>query len=166
MGADTFKASVQLKTAVQQTLGSDTAPAASATTITWTDWDFTHSLSATSTPPLSKHAAFQQALTDGAATIDLTALDGLGGASIDGTGLKVQALKLRNPSTNSGSISIAPGAANGYDFLGSDMKLTLQPGDEVLLYAPDTADEIGATDKTLDLAGTGSEALDVEILMG
>lgn len=164
--ADTFAAAVKVQTSVQQTFDATAGPAAGTPKVTHAGWDFAHSLSATSTPPLSKHAAFQQALVAGAVTIDLTSLTGFNGEAVDGTGLKVQVLKLRNPSTNANQISIEPGVANGYDLLGSDMKLTLQPGDEVLLYVPDTADDIGAADCELDLAGTLIQALDVEILMG
>jgi len=164
--ADTFSASVELKTSVQQTFDTSAGPAAGTPKVTHATWDFKHSLSATSTPPFSKHAAFKQALTAGAATIDLTALTGFNGEAVDGSGLKVQVLKLRNPSTNANNITITPGAANGYDLMGAAMSLTLEPGDEVILFGLDTAPDIAAADKDLDLAGTGVQALDVEILMG
>ena len=50
--------------------------------------------------------------------------------------------------------------------MGTDSKLTLEPGDEVILFMLDTAPDIDATNKIFDLAGTGTQALDVEILMG
>ena len=163
---DTFKATVQLKTSVQQLLDATAAPAAGTPQITHAGWDFSHALSASTTPPFTKHAAFQQALAAGVATIDLTALVGLNGEAVDGTGLRVQTLKLRNPSTNANSISIEPGAANPYDLCGADFKITLEPGTEVLIFCLDTAPEISATDCEIDLAGTLVQALDVEILMG
>lgn len=164
--SDTFQATVKLATSVQQTFDATAAPSAGTPLVTHTSWDFSHSLSSTSTPPFTKHASFQKALAAGTATIDLTALTGFNGEAVDGTGLKVQAMKLRNPSTNANTISIAPGAANGYDFCGADFKITLSPGTEVLIYCLDTAPDISGTDKNLDLAGTLVQALDVEILMG
>jgi len=164
--ADTFTASVKLQTQVQQTFDTTAGPAAGTPKVTHGNWDFAHNLSSTSTPPFSKHAAFQKALAAGAGTIDLTSLTGFNGEAVNGTGLKVQVLKLRNPSTNGNSISITPAAISGYDMLGSDFKLTLEPGDEAILFMYDTAPDIDATNKELTLAGTGTQALDVEILMG
>ena len=164
--ADTFSASVELKTSVQQTFDTAAGPAAGTPKVTHANWDFKHSLNATSTPPLTKHAVEQKALAGGAGTIDLTATKGFNGEAVDGTGLKVQALKLRNPSTNANSISIEPGAANGYDFCGADFKITLEPGTEVLIFCLDTAPDVAIADCQIDLAGTGAQVLDFEALMG
>jgi len=164
--ADTFSANVQLKTTVQQTLDATGAPAASSPKVTHANWDFTHTLNATSTPPFSKHAVEQKALAAGVGTIDLSATFGLNGEAVDGTGLKVQAMKLRNPSTNANSITITPGIANGYDFCGAAFSITLEPGTEVLIYCLATAPVIAVTDCTLDIAGTLAQVLDFECLMG
>lgn len=129
--------------------------------------DESFTLSATSTPPAAKVAPFRQALTSGAATIDLTNLPGTNGASVNGTALKVRACKFRNPAYNSHAITITVGATNGYPLLGSGFCMTLLPGQSSgPLYLADGAPAIDSTHKTLDLTGTGSESLDVGILLG
>ena len=92
-------------------------PAAAATKrrVTHDQFNTTSELNAASTPPVTKVAALQAALTAGAATVDLTSLTGTNGATVDGTGLRVQAMKLRNPSTNANAITVVEGASNGYD---------------------------------------------------
>jgi len=122
-------------------------------------------LEAWTTVPVTKHAAFQQALAVGAATIDLRALAGTQGA-VDGNGLKVQAVMFRNPATNANAITIAKGAANGYELLGAGWSITLQPGQQVQLFLNDAAPDIAGGAKTMDLSGTLAQVLDCEIVMG
>jgi len=123
-------------------------------------------LKSDSSPPVTCGALFQQALTAGAATIDLTALDGLNDKAVNGTGLRVQLLRLKAPSSNANPITVAKGSSNGYDGFGSVFSVTLQPGAEVTILTNDAGSDIGAGNKTLDLTGIGSQALDVEIIMG
>jgi len=123
-------------------------------------------LKSDTSPPVTCGALFQQALAAGVATIDLTALDGFNDKVVNGTGLRVQLLRVRNPATNANPISIAKGAANGYDGLGAAFGVTLAPGAEVTILTNDAGSDIGSGNKTLDLTGTGSQALDVEIVMG
>ena len=87
----------------------DKRPAASTTKrrVTHDQFNTTLELSAASTPPVTKVAALQAALVAGAATIDLENLTGTNGAAVVGTGLRVQAMKVRNPSTNANAITIA-----------------------------------------------------------
>jgi hypothetical protein len=126
-------------------------------------------LDANSTPAVSKESAFQKALVNGAATIDLTSLPGIDGTAgqVNGTGLKVRIIKLHNPDTNANSIVATVGAANGYNLAGSTWKETIGPGEESLRLLADTvAPTIAANSKNLDLTGTGVQKLDVEIIMG
>ena len=123
-------------------------------------------LKSDTSPPVTCGALFQQALAAGVATIDLTALDGLNDKAVNGTGLRVQILRLRAPSSNANPITVAKGASNGYDGLGSAFSVTLQPGAEATLLTSDAGGDIAAGNKTLDLTGTGAQALDVEIIMG
>ena len=123
-------------------------------------------LGAGTTPPATKVAAFQKALSAGAATIDLAALVGTNGAALDGTGLRVQAILLKNPATNANAITVAIGASNGYDGLGADFSITLQPDAHALIFANNSGGYIGPTKKTLDLSGTLAQVLDVIIVMG
>lgn len=142
------------------------AVSASDAGITHNGWNKSATLNASSTPPATKTAAFQKALSTGSGTIDLTALPGTNGATVDGTGLKVQAIKFANPAANANPITVAVGASNGYDLFGSAFSITLQPGQEALFYGNDATPDVGASDKTLDLTGTGSQALNVQVVLG
>jgi hypothetical protein len=157
----------QAKVAVTETLESNVpATPTGSRSVVHSAWDSTKSLNAGSTPPATKVAAFQKALAAGVATIDLTALTGTNGATIAGTGLRVQVLRVRNPAANGNPISIAKGAENGYDGLGADFSHTLVPGAEATFFLNDAGSDVGGSNKNLDLAGTGSQALDVEIVLG
>jgi hypothetical protein len=123
-------------------------------------------LKSDTSPPVTCGALFQQALAAGAATIDLTALDGFNDKAVNGTGLRVQLLRLRAPSSNANPITVAKGVSNGYDGFGSAFSVTLAPGAEATILTNDAGSDIGAGNKTLDLTGTGAQALDVEIIMG
>jgi len=151
---------------VKETLETG-VPAASANKriVTHDLFNTAKTLNVDSTPPVTKVANFEQALTVGAATIDLTSLAGTNGASIDGTGLRVQMLKLRNKDANN-PVTIEEGASNGYDGFGSGFSVTIAEEGEVTLLTNDAGTDIGATNKTLDLSGTGSEEVEVSIVMG
>jgi len=103
-------------------------------------------------------------LSTGAATIDLTALVGTGGAAVDGTGLKVQFAKFKN--TAAAAMTIVGGASNGYLLFGASGSVIVPPGGEMLLKFSDGTPDIDATHKTLDITGTGSQAMLVEFVMG
>lgn len=126
----------------------------------------TATLNSGSTPPATKHAGGELTLTAGAGTLDLRALTGLAGGAIDGNGLKVQVAKFRNKSTNANLMTISEGAANGYSLLGSAWTLDLQPGQEITLFGNDATPDVAGTDKDIDIAGTGSQVLEYEIVMG
>lgn len=124
-------------------------------------------INGTSNPAGTVHAAFQQALTAGAATIDLTNLSGVNGKATDGTGLRVQAAIFRNPAANANPITISKGAANAYDGFGVNFSITLAPGASVgPIVTADAGSDIGPAKKNLDLAGTGAQALDVIFVLG
>jgi len=160
----------QAKATFQEVLAAASVPgaaSAAARTLLQSNFDTAQkTLTSATTPPVTCGALFKQALSNGAATIDLTALVGANTKTVDGTGLRVQVLRVRNPATNANPISIAKGASNGYDGLGANFKLTLQPGAEALVFANDAGSDIGSTNCTLDLAGTGAQVLEVEIIMG
>jgi hypothetical protein len=124
------------------------------------------SLSGSTTPPVTRVAAFEKALSAGAATIDLTSLLGTNGATVDGTGLKVQVLKIKNKTANANPITVKVGLTDGYQLAGANFEAQISPGQEFLFYGNDATPDIGATARTLDLAGTGSQAAEVIIVMG
>jgi hypothetical protein len=124
-------------------------------------------LTASTTVPVTKQAAFAKALSSGTGTIDLTALPGMtADETVNGTGLKVQVCKLANPAANANAITVAKGASSGYAMIGSSFTITLQPGQEHTFYLNDAAPDIGSGAKNLDLTGTGTQALDVLFVMG
>ena len=153
------------KISVSETLETN-VPAATDKGVTHTGYDTTATLNATSTPAATKFAAFEKALSTGTATIDLTALVGTNGAAVDGSGLRVQAIKFRNKSTNANVLTLAKGSANGYDGLGASFSITLPPGGEVLVRTKAGGAVIGGTNKNLDLAGTGAQVAEIAIVMG
>ncbi len=123
-------------------------------------------LTASTTPPVTKVAAFEKALSAGVATIDLTNLTGTNGATVDGTGLKVQVLKIKNKATNANPITIKTGLTDGYELGGANFEAQISPGQELTFYGNDATPDIGATTKNLDLSGTLSQAAEVILVMG
>lgn len=127
-------------------------------------------LNADSDPPCTEAIYFEAALVAGAYTIDLTALLGADGA-VDGTGLKVQMLKILNPAGNS-PITVKAGAANGYN-LGNDAawRVTVGPGSankpgEVTFFYHDTNPDVAAGAKNIDVSGTGVETFQCAMWLG
>lgn len=129
----------------------------------------TINLTGVTTPPVSQQSAFQQALTSGAATISLEALPGLTPSeTINGAGLKLQAMKLRNLAANANVIKVSNGASNPYrlDATTTAWSVTLAPGQSWLHYLDGAGDVIGSTHLNIDLAGTGAQVLECEFVMG
>ena len=127
----------------------------------------TLTLTASSTVPATKHAEFQKVMSGGAGTIDLTALPGKTvDETINGTGLKVQTAKFRNLPTNANKITIKFGAANPYNLKGSTFTFELLPGQSDLFLGNDATPDIASGARTIDISGTGSQVLEVMIVMG
>lgn len=122
-------------------------------------------LNAGSTPAASKDTAFTFALTAGAGTIDLTNITDPNLGTVSLSGITPNLVKLQNPATNANAITVKQGATNGYTGLGASFLVTIPPGGEVLLYAIGGS-TVGAGSKTLDLTGTGTQALNVQIVAG
>lgn len=119
--------------------------------------------------PVTKHSSFSQAMTDGAASIDLTSLPGLNGeaGAVDGTGLKVQLVRFKNPDDNANNITITFGALNPYNLFGATFVITLAPGQDTgPMYLDDAAPDVASGAKQIDISGTGVQALDCQFVMG
>ena len=118
--------------------------------------------------PVTKHTAFQKALSSGTGTIDLTSLPDHNGVAgqVDGTGLKVQFARFRNLSTNANDITITFGASNPYNLLGSAFVIVLAPGQMVSLKLDEAAPDIASGAKDIDISGTGAQILEVQLVMG
>lgn len=140
---------------------------ASDTSITHAISDLSLALTGSSSPPVSKIAEGRKAMSGGAGTIDFSAIAGANGATQDMTGLKLRFAIFRNPSTNTGSISIVDGASNGYNIFGdSSGSETLLVGQWLIRYFAGNADAVASGDKTIDIAGTGTESLDYWLVFG
>lgn len=118
-------------------------------------------LNATSTPPATQKSAFLLTLTAGAATINLAALNGLNG-TIDGTGLRVQLIRIKNLGAN--SMTFSEGASNGIALACGSIVVPAGGIDQKLLN--DASPDIAAGDRTIDVAGTAAQTAEVTIVLG
>lgn len=145
---------------------SDTFVSSSDNTLTYTGLNSSSTINSGTTVPATKHATYEVTLSSGTATIDLTALTGAAGATVTGSGLKVQAVIFKNKATNANVISIADGASNGYQLFGNGWLIELPVGAFVMGSLNDAAPDIGGSAKTIDVVGTGAQVLQVQFVMG
>jgi hypothetical protein len=103
-------------------------------------------------------ADLTQAMTLGAATVDLTA------SPVSGSGKHVAAITFLAPATNANPITVSKGITSGFVGLGSTFSLILAPGQQATVYPAPSAAVIGGSNKALDLAGTGSQSLQMSVL--
>lgn len=157
----------QLSTIVtgKQTLDTGLTATDSDRTLIWDSINTLKTLNASSTPAVTKFVRFDQALTASTATIDLTSLTGANGESVDFSGLKVQVAKFKNKSGNA-AMTIKFGAANPYNLLGASWTLILPDEGEITLYLPEGTPDVAGGAKDIDLSGTGSEELEVQLFAG
>jgi hypothetical protein len=125
-------------------------------------------LNAASTPAATQVWSDRASLTAGAATIDLTALARANLSALDLTGLKVQVILIRNLSTNTGTLEIDVGAANGYNILGSATSEAVLPvGGFLFAYLPEGTPDVSGTASDIDLVSADTDATyDVLIVAG
>ncbi len=127
-------------------------------------WSGSTKLSATTTPAAQDSASFVQALTAGAATIDLSALTGTNGRAVNGTGKKILAIFLKPLGAN--PMTFTAGASNGYLLFGASGSVAVPNGGFLLKGFGSALSAIDGTHKTIDVAGTGSQTCQVQILFG
>lgn len=155
---------------IRETLSAtdNVAKSASATNrlVTHTLFNKSSTINASSSPAATLAATFEETLVDGAATIDLTDLIGTNDIAVDGSGLRVQALRFINKSTSDAVISIGEGESNGYDGFGSGFYLELPPNGNILVETQDGGTDISGTNKTLDLIGMYDDVAQISILLG
>jgi len=164
-----LSAQVQCYLSVTETL--DNAPeAGTATTVTSDAWNQGQtSLTSSTTPPVTKHVAEEvDPAGSGAATttIDLTDFDDIEGETQDGTGLKVQILRVRTPSTNTGDVTIGPAGANPYQLFGTGTTVTLPPDSELLFRLTDELADVSVTVKNVLISASGSDTAYVQMVLG
>lgn len=120
-------------------------------------------------PDIELVAVYEKALAAGTGSIDLVTHTGSNGAVKDFTGKSVRAFKFKAKDTNAGPITLTEGAANGYELLGNAWKVELKPGAEVMGVFPLVAQQapvVGAAAKVIDLTGTGTDVVQVELIAG
>lgn len=126
-------------------------------------------LTASTTPAATKHSQWTVTLSGGAATIDLTAIPGLNGSeTIDGTGLKVRLLQFYTPAANANVVSVTKAVSNGYglDAAGTSWTESLDPDTGRSMWLNTTAPTIGSGAKNITVAGTGSQTIQVGVVLG
>lgn len=125
-------------------------------------------LSASTTPPVTKHSHGQKALSAGSATIDLTSLPDISGTAgaVTFNGLKVQRAIFENPITNANAITVTVGGSDGYLLGGAAWKYILQPGSRIHIENVDTAPDVASNAKNIDITGTGSQELNFHLVAG
>ena len=124
----------------------------------------------TTTVPSTKAYNASGALTDGAATLDLTALYTYQNQALDLSGLVVQAIMLQNRGSN--VMTFDTGDTNGYDIFGAATgSITLPAANgtyypTVWFFTANGLEDIDATHKTIDIAGTGTDAYKIVLVAG
>lgn len=105
-------------------------------------------------------------LAAGAATLNLAAGPGSAGPTSQNlTGLRVRRMMLRAKSDNANPITVTFGAANGHTGFGAAFSVTLSAGKSALIEG-DGATAVAGGNRTLDISGTGTQAIDVMITAG
>ena len=122
------------------------------------------SINATSTPDGEKFSGAEYALTAGSGSIDFTALTGIV-VAVDGTGLRPRWVYFCN--TGAANITIAKGASNGIDMFGASWTITLRPGEQISRTLSTSGPAVvSGTNKIIDLTGTGTDTLQMAVILG
>jgi hypothetical protein len=150
---------------VVETLANNTGSTTSANrVVTHTEYNETATLNSGSTPPATQVAEFLLTLSSGSATIDLRALTGTNGASVDGNGLKPQIIRIKNLGAN--TMTFKSGASNGHNAFTATTGHIVQPGGHIQIFTNDNTDDIDGTHKTWDVTGTGAQTAEITIVLG
>lgn len=121
-------------------------------------------LNADTAVPATKVASFEVTMTGAAVDVQFDSLTGVNGVAVDGTGLKVQIIKIRN--AGAVAMTIAPKAAtDNYDLLGASFTLILLAGQEITFYGNEATPEIGAGE-AITITGTSADKAEVIVVMG
>jgi hypothetical protein len=155
-----ISASLIFGATVTETLSSG-VPAVTSPNLVHDAYNELVTLNATSTPPGTQVSNFLLTLTAGAATINLAALTGAN-TTIDGTGLRVQLIRIKNLGSN--SMAFSNGASNGIALACGT--ITVPAGGITQIYLNDASPDIAAADRTIDVAGTLVETAEVTIILG
>jgi hypothetical protein len=166
LSAGSVTVTYEAKVTVVETLPNNSGSAPDTTRkITHTNYNESATLNSGSTPPATLVAEFLVTLSSGAGAIDLTALSGTNGATVDGTGLKVQIVRVKNLGAN--TLTIMKAASNGHTgIFAATTPHPVPPGGHIQLFSNDNGDDIDATHKAWTLAGTGAQTSEWTIILG
>jgi len=159
----TVSASLKLQCKVTETLAG--VGSAASPQITHDQYGISQTINGGTTVPATKVYADEVSLSAGAKTIDFAAYPGTDGTD-DATGLKLQSLYLLNKTGNS-AMEFSKGASNGYE-LGGDAswQVTLKQGQAVQVFGNEQEADVASGAKTIDVAGTGTEAFQIVAVFG
>jgi hypothetical protein len=153
------------KATVTEVLANNTGSAAdSSRVVTHAQYDESASLNAASTPPVTQVAEFLMTLVSGAKTINLRTLEGTNDGVVDGNGLKVQIVRIKNLGAN--PMTFKAGAANPHNMFGATDGQEIFPGGHVMIFSNDGGDDIDDTHKEWDVTGTAAQTAEITIIMG
>ncbi len=131
-------------------------------TITHTLGSHADTLTATTTPPVTKTYSDDLALVAGAKTIDLQALPSSESTTVNFTGLKVQLIKITTPATNTAEVTFDVGAANGYNLFGAtnatDESIALPPDSVHQVKYNQALEDVDATHSDVDVSSSDVDA--------
>lgn len=150
---------------VVETIANNTGSAAAGSrVVTHSEYNEAATLNGASTPPATQVAEFLLALSGGVATIDLRTLIGTNGAVVDGNGLKVQIVRIKNLGAN--PMTFKGGSSTPHNMFTVTTGQVVFPGAHIMIFSNDGGDDIDATHKFWDVSGTGAQTAEVTIVMG
>lgn len=144
----------------QETL--TTADGSTNPTVVFDNFDVTGRLNASSTPPATKVICKTITLSGGAYTLDLTTETGTNGVAIGGTGLRVQFIRVTNNGDN--AMTFSEGASNGLAIACGTF--IVPAGGTTMMFLNDASPDIASGDRTIDVAGTGTQTFKLTIVLG
>lgn len=119
-------------------------------------------LSGSSAPAVSLVYEKLIALTAGAYTINLASLTGSNGVAQDATGLRVQLIRVKNLGAN--AMTFSEGASNGIALACGTF--IVPAGGIVQMFLNDASPDVASGDRTIDVAGTGTQTFELSIYAG
>ena len=144
--------SVSLGVTIATTAAED--PASGGATKSYRGLDKRLACNATSTPPVTQ--AYVEYLS-GNQTLDLTALVRTGLATLNATGLKLQAIEIVNLSTTN-TVTVANGDTSAYALQGGQ-SIVVQPGGFALMQFYDKLADVAAGVKNIKITATDTYLL-------
>jgi PKD repeat protein len=148
---------------IQETLASG-VDGAGTPTILHSSFDDQGTLTASTTPPVTKCVVKVIALVAGAATINLATITGTNGLAQDSTGLKVQYFRVKN--LGAAAMTFTAGASEGYNLAGASFNMAILPGQWFIFFGNDATPDVAAADRQIDVAGTGTDTFELTLVTG